>query len=108
MHLTLSPMCRPDQLTLHRVGDVLTVNGEVLDFTDLPEGATLPRAAVACDWLASDVTREGGVIRLALVLPHGSGAPHETRFPAPLVLTEDGPVNLPPYDDQHGIGEIDE
>ena len=90
MHITLSPMRRDDTLTLHRAGDVLTVNGQELDLSALPEGATLPRAAVDCDWLASDITRTGGVLHLTLILPHGPipwPAPPEASavlYPAPI------------------------
>jgi len=98
MHLTLSPMRRSDRLNLHRAGDVLTINGVVYDFGPLPDGATLPREAVECDWLASDIERIGGVLHLTLMLPHGTAAPDETLFPTPLDLTHDGPVDLPPYE----------
>jgi hypothetical protein len=98
MHITLSPIRSETPLTLHRAGDVLTVNGEVFDLSGIPEGATLPRGAVACDWLASDVTRVGGALVLTIQLPHGANAPEETRHPAALVLTANGPVSLPPYE----------
>jgi len=98
MHITLTPQFRDDQLTLHRAGDVLTVNGVAYDFGPLPDGATLPRGAMDCEWLEGDVTRISGVLHLTLILPHGGNAPVETRFPAPLDLTRDGPVELPLYD----------
>ncbi|NUB46817.1 hypothetical protein GEU84_020750 [Fertoebacter nigrum] len=95
MHITLTPMRRDDRLTLERAGDTLTINGVAYDLSAIPEGATLPRAAVACDWLASDITRTGGVLHLALILPHGPDAAQATLFPAPLLLEADGPVALP-------------
>lgn len=97
MHITLTPVRMDQTLAASKAGDVLTLNGTAFDFTPLPEGGRLPRAAVDCPWLASDVTREGGTIRLTLILPHGAEAPGETRFPAPLFLSEDGPVALPPH-----------
>lgn len=97
MKIELSPVRRDDRYTLAVTGDVLTINGEAFDFTALPEGASLPREAVACDWLISDVERQGGDLRLTLRLPHGAGAPDETRFPQPLIVTTDGPVALPPF-----------
>ena len=84
-------------LSVTRAGDSLTLNGETFDFTPLQEGDVLPRDAVACSWLASDVTRQDGEIRLTLILPHGPHAPERTRFPQPVTLTEDGPVSLPAY-----------
>ena len=95
MQITLTPQRRADTLTLMRSGDVLTINGDAFDFAAIPEGGTLPRDAVACDWLAGDVTRSGGVLHLTLILPHGADAPQATLFPAPITLTGDGPVTLP-------------
>jgi len=99
MHITLTPMRHNTPLILERVGDTLTFNGEEFDFSPIPEGATLPRDAVECEWLASDITRMDGVLHLTLILPHGANAPEETRFPKPLVLTTDGPVELPAYEE---------
>jgi len=100
MQITLTPQRRDDRLSLSREGDVLILNGEAFDFAAIPEGGTLPRDAVACDWLASDVTRQDGVLHLTLILPHGVDAPHETLFPAPITLTGDGPVALPAYENE--------
>ena len=97
MKITPSPRRLDTLLNLERAGDVLTINGETVDFTDLPEGATLPRDAVDCFWLASDVTRIDGALHLTLRLPHGPNAPHETRFPAPIIDPPDGPVALLPH-----------
>ena len=101
MHITLSPIRSDAALSLHRAGDVLTINGEALDLSAIPEGATLPAGAVACDWIAGPISRSGGVLHLTLLLPHGpipQPAPPEARavtHPAPLSLTGDGPVTLP-------------
>ena len=53
MHITLSPSRRDDRLTLSKKGDTLTINGEAFDLSAIPDGATLPRDAVACEWPAS-------------------------------------------------------
>lgn len=97
MQLAFRPQRRDDRLELSVSGDVLTVNGEAFDFAGIPEGATLPRDAVACDWLAGPVERQGGEIWLTLILPHGAKAPSETLAPSPVTVT-DGPVPLPPYE----------
>lgn len=97
------PIGDPVPLDVVREGDVLTINGTALDFGPLPEGGRLPRAAVDCPWLASEVTREGGVLHLTLVLEHGPipfPQPPEADvvlYPAPITLTGDGPVALPAY-----------
>ena len=95
MKISFSPVRRDDTLALSKSGDVLTINGEAFDFTDVPDGATLPREAVTCDWLASDVDRLDGQIQLTMILPHGSDAPHETRFPQPIIVGDDGPISIP-------------
>ena len=97
MQINWTPMRRDEALTINKAGDALTINGEVFDFGPLPDGATLPRDAVACEWLASDVERSGGEISLTLILPHGANAPEETRFPQPVVMAGDGPVAVPRY-----------
>lgn len=103
MQISFSPFRSDSALTLSRQGDVLTIDGADLDFGPLPEGAVLPREAVSCDWLASEVSRIGGVIHLTLLLPHGPipwPAPPESRVvthPEPILVTADGPILLPSY-----------
>lgn len=97
MNLTFSPIRRDDRLTLSRMGDVLIINGQAFDFTDIPEGASLPREAITSGWIAGDVSRENGELTIPLILPHGAQARAETLFPDPITLTKDGPVSLPPY-----------
>mgnify|MGYP003660254726 FL=1 len=96
MNIAFTPMRQENLLVLSKAGDILTINGEAFDFSAIPEGATLPRDAVACAWLASDIVRQGGVIQLTLILPHGACAPEQTLFPAPIQAT-DGVIELPPY-----------
>lgn len=100
MIVSLSPQFRDGRLSLVRAGDTLTINGDAFDFSPIPEGGLLPREAVECEWLASDVERLDGEIHLTLILPHGPNAPEETRFPEPIHVTDDGPVALPPYDEE--------
>ncbi len=97
MHISFSPMRHDARLVLSRKGDALTINGEVFDFAPLPEGASLPAAAINSPWFADNVTRIDGVLHLSLILPHGLSAPMETLFPAALAVTGDGPITLPPY-----------
>ncbi len=99
MKISLSPQLSIDTYTLSVSGDVLTIDGKEYDFGPLAEGDLLPIEAVNCKWLISDVTREEGHVCLTLVLPHGYNAPEETRFPKTLVVTSDGPITLPPYDE---------
>ncbi len=76
MNISYTPQRRDDALIVSVSGDILTVNGEDFDFGAIGEGDVLPRSAVSCDLLASDVTRSGGLITLTLIQPQGgpSGA----------------------------------
>lgn len=98
MQINFTPMRREEALDISRSGDMLTVNGETFDLSVIPDGATLPREAVGCDWLASDIERVDNVLHLSLILPHGANAPQDTLFPQPITLTADGPVALPAYE----------
>lgn len=98
MILTFFPQRRDDRLEVQRAGDVLTLNGTALDFGPLPAGGVLPREAVDSPWIAGDVRRlPDGRLEVPLLLPYGPDAPHETRFPLPLILDGDGPVALPAW-----------
>lgn len=98
MHINLFPVRLDEPMLLDREGDVLYVNGEAFDFGQLLEGATLPRKAVLSDWFPGEVNRIDGELHLTLRLPHGPNAPESTRFPVPIEVLEDGPVELPIYD----------
>ena len=98
IHIKLSPVFMDEALALSRAGDVLTLNGQTVDLGALPEGGSLPETAIASPWFAGPVSRIAGDLHLTLILPHGSNAPHETRFPEPITVSVDGPVTLPIYD----------
>ncbi|HCJ29401.1 MAG TPA: hypothetical protein DHV63_08920 [Pseudomonas sp.] len=99
MHITLSPFTPlPGQfvpLIASRAGDVLTLNGQPFDFTQLPEGGTLPSAAIDSDWIVGYVSRVNGELHLTLRLPHGPNPSRAVAFPEPIHVTEDGPIPLP-------------
>lgn len=97
MKISFSPQLRAAFVAASVTGDAITIDGVTYDFGPLAEGDTLPRAAVDCPWLASDVTRQEGQICLTLILPHGSSAPKATRFPEPVTIGT-GIVPLPPFD----------
>ncbi|SPO69494.1 tail fiber assembly protein [Pseudomonas sp. JV241A] len=70
------------------------------DFGPLPDGATLPVAAVACEWVIGPVERIDGALQITLLLPHPDDAPEHVRFPSDIINPADGPVLLPT-----GVGE---
>jgi len=109
MHINFSPTSEFIKIAASLYGNVLTINEYAtdesplaeytLDFAPLTEGATLPEGATGCPWISGSVTRVGGTLHLTLILPHGSDAPYESRFPEPITVTQDGPIALPPYDE---------
>jgi hypothetical protein len=95
MKITLLPQRRDDALEVIKAGDKLTINNVDYDFSVIPDGALLPKDAVDCLWLASDVERIGGVLHLSLILPHGATASESARFPTPITNPADGPLEFP-------------
>ena len=95
MLINLSPIRDDRVLNITKQGETLTINGVPFDFSQLPDGATLPRGAIDCEWIVSDVNRINGEIELTILLPHGANASHEARFPEPINMTDDGQVVLP-------------
>jgi len=91
MQITLSPVRLQTSLTLIRLGNTLVINGVPVDL------ATYDAAAAPCPWVIGQPYQMPDW-RVTLVLPHGANAPEETRFPAPITVMTDGPVDLPPYD----------
>ncbi|WP_417511457.1 hypothetical protein [Methylophaga sp.] len=94
MIINLSPQVSSKELVLSVDGDVLTVNGQELDFSVIPDGATLPADAVDNEFIIGSVERIGGVIRLTTVLPITYQASASARFPSSLNQTS-GQVELP-------------
>lgn len=106
MLITLSPVRMDETLTASLAGDTLTLNGEAFDFSQMPEGATLPAEAIASDHFAGPVERINGELHLTLRLPHGANPPQHVAFPQPIHVTEDGPVALPFDVPQEEVAEV--
>ena len=95
MKINLSPQRRDDTLTVTKQGDALTINGTAYDFSQLPDGGTLPADAVDSEFVIGFVDRVGGELELTLLLPHGADASEAARFPEPIIDPADGEVELP-------------
>jgi hypothetical protein len=92
LKINLSPV-RSDELQpeVFYVAPVITVDSVNYDLSDLPDGATARHPVLGT------VERSGNNYEITLVITHGSSAPEATRFPEPLTVTVDGPVELPMY-----------
>ena len=95
MKIKLSPVRLDESLAVTRTGDVLTINGQPFDFSQLPEGATLPAEAIESEHFVGPVERINGELHLTLRLPHGPNPSQAVAFPQPITVTADGPVMLP-------------
>lgn len=99
MKILLSPFVllpgNKSGLTIVVSGDLLTLNGESFDFGQLPDGASLPLEAIASEHFAGPVSRIEGELHLTLRFPIGPDASEAARFPSPIHVTTDGPVELP-------------
>lgn len=95
MRIILSPQRRDDTLEVIKYGQVLTVNGQVFDFSRMAEGDTLPNSAINSGWFAGDVEKENGELTLTLLLPNPWNYSPEQAFPVPLENVPDGLVIFP-------------
>lgn len=95
MKIYLSPQRRDAAISVTKQGDALTINGTDYDFSQLPDGGELPREAIDCEWICSDVSRVDGEIELTLILPHNASASETARFPESIMNPADGQVELP-------------
>lgn len=95
MHITLSPRRSDDLIAISKQGDTLTINGEILDFSVIPEGAILPASAVSGGYFTGNITRTGGELSLTLTAPHSKDPSPAAAFPEPLNDVQDGVLELP-------------
>lgn len=92
MKITFTPQSRFDTLTLHRAGDVLTVNGVDLDFSTLAEGEITHEPGSD---LVVRAARMDGRIEATVILPYWGAEPDAALYAAPVDVNEDGPVPVP-------------
>lgn len=100
MKLFLFPQRRDDELSLSTQGERLNVSGDVLDLSAIPDGATVPMAAIDNPFIASPIERINGELRISLVLPRSTplGVFDEignARQPYELTVNGDGDIALP-------------
>ncbi|MBC8718840.1 hypothetical protein [Ochrobactrum sp. Marseille-Q0166] len=96
MIIHFSPAMSDGSITLSKNGDVLTVNGDALDFSDLPEGGEYPAEAIDNEFIIGGVKRVDGKVNITIRLPYTNpNPPHSVAFPAPLIVDQDGAIALP-------------
>lgn len=95
MIIKLDPVNSELELELIKAGDVLAVNGEIFDFSPMPDGSTLPMSAITSEWFRGYVEKIDGVVIVSIMLPNPWNASPAQRFPEDIVNAPDGPVALP-------------
>lgn len=94
LKINLSPVRSDEaQSKVSYTAPILTVDGVDYDLSELPDGATAKHP------ILGTVNRTGSDYEVTLKLTHGANAPYDTRFPAPIEVTVDGPVELPVYNE---------
>ena len=95
MIISFSPQRRSDTLELGRTGPhKLSINGDVLDLSDLPDGASVADAAELHPLLVA-AEKTVGESRVTVILPLPERASPAQCFPADIVDPALGPVELP-------------
>lgn len=98
MRISPSPKVAHGALKISVDGDVLTINSDTLDLSAIVEGAEIPGdlARSLHPMIDGPICREGGELCITLVLPLSPDCTDPWMcFPEPIVVTEDGPVDLP-------------
>jgi len=63
-------------------GTVLTVNGRDFDLSEIPDGSSGSHETLL------EFSRDGENYDTTIGLAHGANAPHETRFPKPVTISD--------------------
>lgn len=98
MKIIYSPQYRSDgPLTLAKQGDTLTINGTPVDLSPLPVGHKLPfeECQKGHPFLLAAQRNEDGQLEVTVLLPYGPGASEAVTFPQPVVVLQDGDIEVP-------------
>lgn len=97
MIIKLSPFLMDGVLAVSVAGDVVTVCGEAVDLSVIPDGFRLPSEAIDSPWFspASFIERVNGELSFTLSLPITPRSPVAMRFPEDIKVRRDGVVDLP-------------
>lgn len=97
MRIVLSPVRRDDFVIAVKAGEVLTINGDAIDFAALLPGDGIVPDLDADSWAAvhefiQGAKRLGGELTVTLVLPHGPNPDQDEGWPQPIEDAPDGVI----------------
>lgn len=99
MNIKLSPQFGwTERLTISKEGHVLTLNDVTFDFTQMPEGSTLPSGAIESAFFVSGIEMTNNEMNFTLLMPlteNGSRYTEDQLFPKDLLNVQDGVIVLP-------------
>ncbi|WP_213941181.1 hypothetical protein [Pseudomonas sp. dw_612] len=95
MDILLSPYRGDESFVVEKLGNTLTINGELFDFSRMVEGDTLPQQAITSQWFAEPLNFVGGKLVVTLRFPNPVNFSQEQAFPVPMLDVPDGPVVFP-------------
>lgn len=78
-----------------KIGNAISVNGEVFDFSRMGDGDLLPSDAVMSKMFVGMIEHKEGDLVITLVLPTPPNYSPEQAFPEPLLNVQDGVIPLP-------------
>ena len=94
MRISFSPQSSRDMLVLSKAGDMLTINGDTIDLSSIPEGATVRNASMLHPMLCGDIERSEGRLAVVVALPY-YGRSGYVPAPPPIIDPPDGPIEVP-------------
>lgn len=94
MKITFMPQRSDESLELSVAGDVLTINGEPVDFGPLAEGFELPFHAAGNSFVTGAVRRVSGEVEVMVRLPY-SRTPGFDISQYPVVRQSTGKIEVP-------------
>jgi hypothetical protein len=99
MKIKLFPFLADWPVEAYVTGDVITINGEEIDLSGIPDGFRLPGSAVGNKFFVETefVERIGKTLHFTLRLPVDWDSPEEYRNPSnPIIIdARSGPVKFP-------------
>lgn len=97
MKIKLWAALMDDTLEASVQGDVITINGEVIDLSVIPVGYKLPGSAVKNKFFFEGdyIQRINGVLNFTLRLPVGMDSPEEYRNPVTPIILDVVSGNVP-------------
>ncbi|QLG90780.1 hypothetical protein HZF02_01890 [Pseudomonas yamanorum] len=99
MKITLYQVLSDEMIEASVSGDVITINGEAIDLSVIPDGYKLPASAANNPWFVNGdyIQRVNGVFEFSLRFPVKWDSPDEVRAPdTPIILdVKSGKVRFP-------------